>query len=75
MKAVIFWKTGDRQLVERIRQHAGVPRYTTLNGLSPWEGDEKMFAWLKECAKMGLIRIWQCEWTHNGHTYSFDKSS
>ena len=75
MKAVICWKTKDRQTIERIRQHAGVPHYTTINGLSPWEGDEKVYKWLKECARMGLLRIWPCEWTHNGSTYSFNKST
>lgn len=73
MKCCVYWSTKDTSIINRIRERAKIPKYTTLNGLSPCECDEATFVWLKECEKYGAIRVRDCEWTKSGGIYSFKR--
>lgn len=71
MRCSVYWVTNDKAIIAKIRDKAGMPKYTTLNGISPCECDEATFGWLKECEKFGAIRVRECDWRVSGGVYSF----
>lgn len=71
MRCSVYWVTRDQAIIDKIRTKAGIPKYTTLNGLSPCECSEEVFTWLKECEKFGAIRVRECDWELSGGVYSF----
>lgn len=71
MKCAVYWVTKDQGIISKIRLTANIPKYTTVNGVSPCECNEDTFAWLKECERFGAIRVRECEWKYAGGMYSF----
>lgn len=57
MKRTIYWLTEDRKIIKRIRAKFHMPSYTSLNGETPCEINEKDFPLLKETEKRGFIQI------------------
>jgi len=53
----IYWVTGDKEVISKIRARFKIPKYTSLNGETPCEIDEKDLELLKETEKRGFIQI------------------
>lgn len=70
-KLWVKWITRDSDAIEQIRRRFKMPRYDTLNGLTPCEIDTSDMELLKETARRGFISILNAKWRKNGDTYSF----
>ena len=70
----VSWRTKDTEAIEQIRRYFGMPRYTTINGLTPCEINAKDMAMLKETARRGFLSILHEKWCKNGDLYSFNDS-
>lgn len=57
MKVTIYWVIQDKGVISRIRERFKIPRYTSLNGETPCEIEEKDFELLKETEKRGFIQL------------------
>jgi len=57
MKVTIYWVTQDKEVISKIRSRFNIPKYTSLNGETPCEIDEKDFDLLKETEKRGFLQI------------------
>ena len=70
-KVIIHWNTTDAESIRFIREHFGIPKYTTVNGLSPATikpEDREMF---EETARRGYFNYRHVNWTFNGVSYSW----
>ncbi len=70
-RLIIRWATKDRAAIEAIRKRFGIPRYTTVNGLSPVElkpEDREVF---EECERRGFFSIIRRKWCKNGAHFVF----
>lgn len=70
-KVIIRWNTTDVESIRLIRERFGIPRYTTVNGLSPASiklEDREMF---EETARRGYFNYHHVNWTFNGVSYSW----
>lgn len=66
VKLVIRWLTRDKDAIEAIRRRFSIPRYMTLNGLSPAEIDDSDRGLFDECARRGFFCIMDKTWRQNG---------
>lgn len=71
-KLTVKWLTRNPATVASIRERFSIPRYTTLNGLSPVtvEGEEEKEL-LRECERRGFLRIMPYDWVKNGVHFTF----
>lgn len=70
-KIVIRWQTRHEESIRLIRERFGIPRYTTVNGLSPAilaPEDRELFG---ETARRGYFTYSKIDWTFNGISYSW----
>lgn len=70
-KIVIHWITRDEEAINLIRERFCIPRYTTVNGLTPAilpADDREMF---EETVRCGYFSYRRVDWTYNGATYSW----
>lgn len=68
---VIKWQTKDKVAIEAIRKRFGIPKYTTVNGLSPAEVTPEDWSVFEECANRHFFGIMDMEWHKNGAQYIF----
>lgn len=60
MKVTIFWETKNEKINKRIREQFGIPKYTTLNWITPnVEIKEEDMPLLLETERRGFIRVRQ----------------
>lgn len=71
VKVIIYWVTKDAEAIAAIRKHFGLPKYTTVNGLTPGAIEDKDMSMFEETARRGFFRYQKAEWTFNGATYSW----
>ena len=57
MRVTIYWATQDKEVISKIRTRFKIPKYTSLNGETPCEVDEKDLELLKETEKRGFLQI------------------
>ena len=70
-KVIIHWITTDVDSIRFIRERFGIPRYTTVNGVSPAmikSEDKEVF---EETARRGYFNYRHVNWTFNGVSYSW----
>lgn len=53
----VRWSAKDAAVIERIRQRFGMPRFNTLNGLTPCEIEQEDMPLLREVARRGFLSI------------------
>lgn len=71
VKVIVRWCTRDEEAIALIRRRFNLPRYTTLNGLTPGtlrQEDREVF---DECVRRGFFTYRKAEWRFNGKTYSW----
>lgn len=71
VRLAVYWRTNDRDAIERIRERFGIPRYTTVNGESPAEIEECDMPLLMETERRGFIMIRNKKWCEKGGQYIF----
>lgn len=71
VKFVIRWHTRDTKAIDKIRKRFGIPDYTTLNGWSPAEIQERDMDVFMECARRGFFGILNQKWCKNGDHFVF----
>ena len=71
MKVLIKWRTRDSELIERIRTYFGMPRYTTLNGITPADIADEQIEKLKEGERKGHYTIIYEKWHENSGIFIF----
>ncbi|MCM1337734.1 MAG: hypothetical protein NC187_08120 [Candidatus Amulumruptor caecigallinarius] len=57
--------------IAAIRKRFNIPRYTTINGLSPAEISADDMPVFEETARRGFFSILRVKWRKNGDAYSF----
>ena len=57
MRVTIYWKTTDRDVMDKIRKRFDIPRYTSINGETHASICEEDIPLLSECEKRGFIQI------------------
>ena len=57
MKLTIYWKTKDKECIERIRELFSLPPYMTINGETQADIKDEDMEILKETASKGFIEI------------------
>lgn len=71
VKVIISWRTRDREAIAAMRKYFGIPKYTTVNGLTPAAIEDKDMPMFEETARRGFFRYRRIEWTFNGISYSW----
>lgn len=70
-KVIIRWLTRNKESIILIRKRFHIPRYTTINGLSPAILKPEDVAEFEETARRGYFSYRTADWTFNGATYSW----
>lgn len=70
-KILIYWLTKDDAAIAAIREYFHLPTYTTVNGWTPGEIQQKDMPMFEETAKRGFFRYRREEWSYNGTAFSW----
>ena len=71
IKIIIHWHTRDEESIRLIREYFGIPRYTTLNGMTTALLKPENKEMFEETARRGYFSYRRVDWTFNGHSYSW----
>lgn len=68
-KVIIRWITRNEESIQLIRKHFHIPKYTTINGMSPAILKPEDREMLEETARRGYLSYQYADWTFNGASY------
>lgn len=70
MKCWIRWETRNPKAISQIRERFRVPRYTTVNGLSPADIGPEDIPLFENTAARGFYSIIRQDWSTDGLHYT-----
>lgn len=71
IKILIHWRTRNDEAIRLIRERFKIPKYTTINGMSPAILHPEDSAVFEETARRGYFNFRRVDWLFNGQSYSW----